>query len=40
MGIRIITQYIIKDTYEVEGIKTIYFQSEEGNWMKRVIKEL
>ena len=30
----------IEETYEVEGIKTIYFQSDGGGWMKRGIEEL
>lgn len=30
----------IEETYEVEGIKTIYFQSDGGGGMKRGIEEL
>lgn len=36
---RNIKEYI-EETYEVEGIKTIYFQSDGGGWMKRGIEEL
>lgn len=36
---RSVKEYI-EETYEVEGIKTIYFQSDGGGWMKRGIEEL
>lgn len=36
---RSVKEYI-EETYEVEGIKTIYFQSDGGGWMKRGKEEL